>query len=278
MNEEFEKYRKKKWALLQNEDKTYPFIPKKIDIKIKEIEFYYKKHPFRMIHSFEILKKEKPKKINKRSMVGLKRFLDFPINKEFVKKLSHEEKIEHLVRKCPGWFAEDEIKFLIDIAKSYSKIADNYVELGSFLGKSLNSLSIGFENSKVKITCIDIWQDPSAPSIFKLTGDILFAMHFDQFLKWTYWFKDNLNIIRWNSWKASEFFENQSIDIIFLDAAHDFENVFRDIVSWLPKLKKNGIIIGHDYVDSHPGVKLAVKKVFGKNFDRGPGGIWYKIM
>ena len=275
----FETYRKTKWSLLQNQDTEPPYFPVKIDISINEVESYYKKNPSLMVDSFDNLKKEKHIISSKHNgMQGIDKYLNFPIKKSKVENLSVQEKIDLISRKCPGWNMPEEINFLKDIAESYLKVAKNIVELGSFSGKSASVFGSVYFNTKVKIHCIDRW-DMDVRNFFNVKNiKVIFAMLYDQFLKWTYWFRENLNIIRWNSWKSAEFFKDKSIDIIFIDAGHLYEEVLMDIISWLPKVKPYGIIVGHDYSDSHPGVKLAVKKVFGNKFDRGPGGIWYKIL
>ena len=42
-------------------------------------------------------------------------------------------------------------------------------------------------------------------------------------------------------------FDDESLDFIFIDASHDYQNVYDDIKAWFPKVKKSGIISGHDY-------------------------------
>lgn len=46
---------------------------------------------------------------------------------------------------------------------------------------------------------------------------------------------------------AAAQFADESLDFIYIDANHDLPHVIEDIMCWLPKLKKGGIIAGHDY-------------------------------
>lgn len=58
-------------------------------------------------------------------------------------------------------------------------------------------------------------------------------------------------------------FEDNSIDFIYIDADHRYESVKQDLELYLPKLKKGGVIGGHDYHESWPGVCSAVDEVVG---------------
>ena len=42
-------------------------------------------------------------------------------------------------------------------------------------------------------------------------------------------------------------FKNRFLDCVFLDGAHDYLSVSRDICHWLPKVRPGGLICGHDY-------------------------------
>ncbi len=56
---------------------------------------------------------------------------------------------------------------------------------------------------------------------------------------------------------------NTPIDILFIDGAHDPENVEKDIRDWWGKVKIGGTILFHDYNCNHAeGVKIAVDKFF----------------
>jgi len=79
---------------------------------------------------------------------------------------------------------------------------------------------------------------------------------------------DKLNIIRDLSVNAAKRFNDNSLDFIFIDACHDYECVKEDLHTWYPKLKKGGIIAGHDYYDGHAGVEQAVNEFFHEERDR----------
>ena len=57
----------------------------------------------------------------------------------------------------------------------------------------------------------------------------------------------NLEIIVDTSINASKQFEKESIDFVFIDGDHSYESVKNNIKYWEPKVKKHGLIMGHDY-------------------------------
>jgi predicted O-methyltransferase YrrM len=69
----------------------------------------------------------------------------------------------------------------------------------------------------------------------------------------------------WSDACAKEF-DDRSLDLVFVDADHSEEWVLRDLSAWLPKVRRGGIIAGHDYGSRHhPGVKLAVDRTFARH-------------
>jgi hypothetical protein len=79
-------------------------------------------------------------------------------------------------------------------------------------------------------------------------------------------FGDRSNIIRKTSEDAAGMFADKSIDFCYIDAAHDYESIKRDIELWLPKVRHCGILAGHDYKKKpRCGVIRAVNEAFGDN-------------
>ena len=81
-----------------------------------------------------------------------------------------------------------------------------------------------------------------------------------------YFYFPKLKLLRMSSEKAAEFFVNEYFDLIFIDGDHRYEAVKKDIELWLPKVKVNGILSGHDYgARKFSGVTQAVDERFGNN-------------
>ena len=97
-------------------------------------------------------------------------------------------------------------------------------------------------------------------------------------------YKNRVNTLRMESIEASMFVTNESLDFVFIDANHVFRNVILDMGCWVRKVKRGGIISGHDYIDynksgmanpSNYDVKVAVDKIFPKATIQGQ--VWWVI-
>lgn len=65
------------------------------------------------------------------------------------------------------------------------------------------------------------------------------------------------------SLRMSGMFDDESFDIVFIDGDHSRAACEADIVAWLPKVRRGGVICGHDYGHPKlPGVKEAVDTFF----------------
>lgn len=61
---------------------------------------------------------------------------------------------------------------------------------------------------------------------------------------------------------AAVYIADNSLDLVFIDANHDYSSVKLDILSWLPKMKVGSVMCGHDYCNYSPGVVQAVTEIF----------------
>ena len=155
------------------------------------------------------------------------------------------------------------------------------IEVGSWKGRSSVFLAVEIINSnkQIKFDCIDTWlgtiNDAYHSVSIKRENNKLFEL----FLNNIEPVKHVITPIKSSSLKASSLYRDESIDMIFLDADHSYEAATLDIEAWLPKVKKNGILAGHDYINHlYPGVKRAVDDMSKGNIKiDGTSWIYKKI-
>ena len=58
--------------------------------------------------------------------------------------------------------------------------------------------------------------------------------------------------------EAAAEFPLASIDLVFIDARHDWPFVAEDLALWAPRVRPGGIVAGHDFSPMFPGVVDAV--------------------
>lgn len=71
----------------------------------------------------------------------------------------------------------------------------------------------------------------------------------------------NCTLIRAFSMEAVKGFADESLDFVFIDADHHYENVKDDITEWSKKVRKGGIVSGHDYYEFKSGQAGVVEAV-----------------
>lgn len=82
----------------------------------------------------------------------------------------------------------------------------------------------------------------------------------------------NCEIVRKFSMDAVKDFEDESLDFVYIDGNHDFEHTTEDVSAWYKKVKRGGILAGHDYaVNKKEGchVKTALHGWL-ESYDIGP--------
>jgi predicted O-methyltransferase YrrM len=164
-----------------------------------------------------------------------------------------------------------------NFSKFYEMVAKkeytDFVEIGVWKGHSIVYLGGLLNEREVNIHAVDLWGET-----YKYTDGPLKQQKehvleiFRQNVKNAN-LKNKINEIQKISWEASGDFDDESVDFVFIDADHTYESVVKDINSWLPKVRKGGMISGHDYFNPC-GVKQAVDEKFGdrvKTYD----SCWY---
>ena len=136
-----------------------------------------------------------------------------------------------------------------------------FVEVGCWKGKSISYWAVEIINSGKNITidAVDTWKGSMEHVNDKhVIEDTLYELFLSNIAPVSH----VINPIRLSSVEASNRYEDNSLDVVFIDAEHDYENVGRDIKCWLPKVKQGGYIAGHDYHPTWTGVCKAVDEIF----------------
>jgi cephalosporin hydroxylase len=168
--------------------------------------------------------------------------------------------MEHFYTKeCFGenWFTYP------NLYRELVKIIPNdsvFVEIGSWKGKSISFFAVEALNcgKTIKCYCVDTWKGSAEHTEYDVIKN---EELYEVFLKNTEPISSYINAIRKPSVEAANDFQDDSVDVVFIDGDHDYEPVKNDIAAWLPKVKSGGIICGHDYL--LPTVKQAVDEAFG---------------
>ena len=140
-----------------------------------------------------------------------------------------------------------------------------FIEVGSWKGKSSAYMAVEIANSNknIEFYCVDTWEGSVEHQGMKELPKL-----YDIFLENMKPVEQYYFPLKISSLDASKKFKDNSLDFVFLDASHEYEDVKNDIEVWLPKVKSGGILAGHDYynegTDWFPGVKQAVNEILNK--------------
>jgi predicted O-methyltransferase YrrM len=187
------------------------------------------------------------------------------------------------------WFSDSQQNLYHHMVQIFSS-GSKFVEVGSWKGRSSAFMSVEIANSgkDIEFYCVDIWEEKI--NLEFNYHDLFFPVYLPDNpigLETPYEiydiFKFNMKPleryhipIKMTSLEAAKKFKDKSLDFVFIDASHEYEDVKDDILAWIPKVKPGGIISGDDYYvnfgGSFPGVYQAVNeilenfKVFGQCF------------
>ena len=158
-------------------------------------------------------------------------------------------------RRLPG----NQVKGIVEFYKSIPDVSGKIgIEIGCFWGES-SEVAAQFLKY---LWCVDLWDDLATTPKDRL----VFLERMRQFR--------NVAVLDMSSHEAVRIVKDQVFDLVYIDAAHDFKNVSRDILSWFPKVAAGGYIGGHDYNKGHIAVRTAVDFLLGPPTCRFCDGSW----
>jgi cephalosporin hydroxylase len=184
----------------------------------------------------------------------------------FSESLLHRVGIRRYWHDIDGWFAWRSAQ---EEAVSVFPAGSRFVEVGTYLGRSLCSLGDVVERSGKNIEVIGIdtcrgsgpenGKDYHGVAVADGDGTFAGALHkniLDCGLG------EKITLIISDSVSAARLFSDASLDWVHLDARHDYASVKADIEAWLPKVKVGGWLSGDDFDEQKwPEVVQAVSEL-----------------
>jgi len=130
------------------------------------------------------------------------------------------------------------------------QLPDFFKELGFTEGVEIGVYKGQFTRYLLKhgttVYAIDPWREYSDygdPKVhFQARQDEIYQSAKSRLLQYP-----NCRIMRKTSMEAVHDFQDRSLDFVYIDGHHGFKYVTEDIYEWSKKVKKGGIISGHDY-------------------------------
>ncbi len=181
--------------------------------------------------------------------------------------------MNHFYQSIPGWF---DFGDLYSEAVARAKDGARFIELGTFMGKSLSYMAVEIVNSG-KAIHLDSVDNTDVVAIAPIEER-------EQAEARRRWFGEKLSNVlaatlapararglihehhTGDSVAMAERFANQGFDFIFLDTIHLYDQTKRELAAWWPKLKTGGVFAGHDHTDEFPGVEKACREFFGPHY------------
>lgn len=172
--------------------------------------------------------------------------------------------IEHFYQDIPGHFTfEDFYSFVA--ARAQSKIYDpHFKSSGSF--RTYHAVEVGVENGRsAAYLLVELVNRLGAVSVqLDLVDNFGWsaqgAMRVQEILSRA----GQVNTILSDSAEAASRYADRNLDFVYIDANHEYMAVGDDIDSWLQKVRKGGILAGHDFCVEFPGVVQAVTERFDR--------------
>lgn len=177
--------------------------------------------------------------------------------------------MNHFYKEIQNWFNYERV---FDLAISKAEDGAKFVEIGVWKGGSTAYMGVEILKSgkKIEYDAIDTFEGSKEHGV--VVGLYEEAM---QNLK-PILDLNIVNLIKGHSQDVFSKYADETLDFCFIDGSHEYEDVKKDIQAYLPKVKKGGILAGHDYDALWSGVIKAVDELLGKVEVLNGSWIYYK--
>ena len=153
-------------------------------------------------------------------------------------------------------------------------------EVGTWVGEAARAMADCIRGSDGSIVCIDHFRGSTNDA----TGAIAQTVGEEKLLEaWEHntgsyrpgGALPHIEAVNAISPEAATLFTDGWFDLVYLDAGHAYHEIQADIDAWLPKVRSGGVLCGHDYCDSFPGVRRAADEL---GIDGAEHDVWWRFV
>ena len=141
-----------------------------------------------------------------------------------------------------------------------------FVEVGVWKGHSASIIGEVVKRQGGSFCCVDHWRGSMGTG---LVGEAekhdIYSVFEHNMRELELW--DCIIPMRMDSETASQSFADNSIDFFFLDADHRHKQFLDDLTNWTPKMKKGGIMCGHDCEGYYSQMSPVEQEFINKELD-----------
>jgi hypothetical protein len=192
-------------------------------------------------------------------------------------------------RNIPGWF--DFYDLYAEVAATCEPRA-RLVEVGVAFGRSAAFMAQQIAFTDIHLYAVDsfAWHDETYIQEFTKLEEKN-PVYFGPAIELEQMLRNPKTFVQDNLWRCcamnttlvplpgSQFAiaqNDESLDFVFIDAAHTYEDTVELLRAFLPKVKRGCMLAGHDHLPEFPGVVQAVAEVLGKVEQRRSSFVWVK--
>lgn len=174
----------------------------------------------------------------------------------------------------PNWFNYSKFYDFVSQQEDFVE----FVELGVWLGHSICYLAkkLKERGGRFFLTGIDTWDNGYYRKVAgKFSSKVVCEHQAYEICKQNlkrYGVEDDVCLWLGDSSIRAGAWEDGYVDFVFIDANHSYESVCKDIAAWMPKMRKGGIMAGHDI--KRESVSKAVVEHF-ENYEKNYRDIWW---
>ncbi len=169
---------------------------------------------------------------------------------------------------------------VVALIREFVRLPRRGVEVGVWRGHTSLALLESFP--RLRLYCVDPWDRGGDQSTMGDDAARLPAAR-EEFYRLTEPYADRRFPIEMTSDKSARLLADGFLDFAFIDGCHSYEAVAADVRAWWPKLRRGGLICGHDYGgrgdrSGRFGVKKAVDEwaeELGVIIGTRPGLLWW---